>query len=123
MSSVTRMVGLFLLLVGVVMAGWFFLAFDVSVETAGGLRVVNLDLMSTRQNGIIFGFGIAVLGAFMVVIGKPAERVTQDREIAGLRPAQKLNWQNDFDRPKESRQTPTGRSAADIERGIDWSKI
>ncbi len=56
---------------GLVMAAYFFFFFDTSVQvpttyvfgqTVGG-RVNNLGLMAERQNGILFGLGVAILGA------------------------------------------------------------
>jgi len=49
-------------------AGFFFLAYDTSVESGYG-RVNNLGLMADRQNGIIVGIGLGVIGTIMLVIG------------------------------------------------------
>ena len=60
------------MILGVLCALYFLLIFDTSVAvpttdfmgtTIGGGRVNNLGLMSTRSNGIMFGFGLAILGA------------------------------------------------------------
>jgi hypothetical protein len=48
--------------------GYFFLGYDTSVESGMG-RVNNLGLMADRQNGIIIGIGLAVIGTIMLVIG------------------------------------------------------
>ena len=49
---------------GFLMTVYFYFFFDPSIETPFG-RVNNLGLMAERQNGMLFGFGIAILGAFM----------------------------------------------------------
>jgi len=60
--------GVLLFIVGLGVAGYFFLAFDTSVESGYG-RVNNLGLMADRQNGIIIGIGLGVVGAIMLAIG------------------------------------------------------
>jgi len=67
-SSRLRIWGLLFLLVGIVTAGYFFFGFDPSVESGMG-RVNNLGLMADRQNGIIVGIGLGVVGAIMLAIG------------------------------------------------------
>ena len=67
-GSGLRTIGILLLLGGLVVAAYFFLAFDTSVESGIG-RVNNLGLMADRQNGIIIGIGLGVVGAIMLVIG------------------------------------------------------
>jgi hypothetical protein len=60
----------FMLFGGLILAFYYFLFFDISVQaptvevfgqTVGGQRVANLSLMSQRQNGTIFGLGLAIL--------------------------------------------------------------
>lgn len=67
-SSGLRTVGILLLLGGLAVSAYFFLAFDTSVESGMG-RVNNLGLMADRQNGIILGIGLSVVGTIMLVIG------------------------------------------------------
>jgi hypothetical protein len=67
-SSGLRTFGVFLLIAGLAVAGYFFLGFDTSVESAVG-RVNNLGLMADRQNGIIVGIGLGVVGTIMLAIG------------------------------------------------------
>jgi len=78
-SSLTRIVGGLLFLGGIIAAVYFFVSFDTSVAvpsttilgtTIGGGRVNNLGLMQDRQNGIIFGFGAALLGAALIYLGR-----------------------------------------------------
>ena len=63
-----RVFGVLLMIIGLVIVGFFFLGFDPSVETGSG-RVVNLGLLADRQNGIIAGIGLGVVGAIMVATG------------------------------------------------------
>lgn len=67
-SSSLRTFGTLLLVAGLAVGGYFFFAFDASVESGYG-RVNNLGLMADRQNGIIIGIGLAVVGAIMLAIG------------------------------------------------------
>lgn len=67
-SSSLRTFGALLLIAGLAVAGYFFLTFDTSVESGYG-RVVNLGLMADRQNGIIVGIGLGVVGTIMLAIG------------------------------------------------------
>ena len=74
-----RVLGLLLLLGGLGLAGYYFLAFDTSVvtptttilgTTIGGDRVNNIGLMADRQNGILIGMGCAILGAILMYAGR-----------------------------------------------------
>jgi hypothetical protein len=67
-SSGLRRVGILLLLAGLVVTAYFFFGFDTSVESGVG-RVNNLGLMADRQNGILIGLGLAIVGTIMLVIG------------------------------------------------------
>jgi hypothetical protein len=67
-SSGMQTFGGLLLVAGLAIAAYFFLGFDASVESGSG-RVMNLGLMADRQNGIIIGIGLGVVGAIMLVIG------------------------------------------------------
>ena len=71
-----------MIIAGLVGAVFFFFFFDTSVEvptqelfgqTIGGGRVNNLGLMAERQNGIIFSFGIAIVGAVIEFIARSRE--------------------------------------------------
>ena len=71
--------GVLLLIAGLALAGYFFLAFDTSVTTPqttilgttiGGERVNNIGLMADRQNGIIIGMGAAILGTILMYAGR-----------------------------------------------------
>lgn len=67
-SSGLRTLGALLLIAGLAVTGYFFMAYDTSVESGVG-RVNNLGLMADRQNGIIIGIGLGVIGTIMLVIG------------------------------------------------------
>jgi hypothetical protein len=67
-SSVARTFGTLFIIAGLAIAAYFFLAFDTSVESGAG-RVVNLGLMADRQNGIIVGIGLAIIGAITFALG------------------------------------------------------
>jgi hypothetical protein len=66
-GSGLQILGVLLLVVGLGVAAYFFLAFDASVESGAG-RVNNLGLMADRQNGIIIGIGLGVVGTIMLAI-------------------------------------------------------
>lgn len=66
-SAGFRRIGMVLLLGGLAITAFFFLAFDVSVESGVG-RVDNLGLMADRQNGIVIGVGIGIVGAIMLAV-------------------------------------------------------
>jgi hypothetical protein len=67
-SSSARNFGAFLIIAGLAVAAYFWLAFDPSVESGMG-RVVNLGLMADRQNGIIVGIGLGIVGAITLALG------------------------------------------------------
>ena len=67
-SSGLQTLGAVLLIAGIALAAYFFLAFDASVESGYG-RVNNIGLMADRQNGIIIGIGLGVAGTIMLAIG------------------------------------------------------
>jgi hypothetical protein len=67
-TSGLRIFGLLFLVVGLAATEYFFLVFDASVESGVG-RVNNFGLMADRQNGIIIGIGLGVVGTIMLVIG------------------------------------------------------
>lgn len=67
-SSGLRTLGVFLLIAGLATAGYFFLGFDTSVESGVG-PVNNLGLMADRQNGIMVGIGLGVVGTIMLAVG------------------------------------------------------
>ena len=67
-SSSLRNFGAFLIIAGLAVAAYFWLAFDPSVESGAG-RIVNLGLMADRQNGIIVGIGLGIVGAITLALG------------------------------------------------------
>jgi len=67
-SSGLQALGAIALIAGLAISAYFFLAFDESVESGYG-RVNNLGLMADRQNGIIIGIGLGIVGTIMLTIG------------------------------------------------------
>lgn len=67
-SSGLQTLGALLLIAGLAITAYFFLGYDTSVESGVG-RVNNLGLMADRQNGIIIGIGLGVVGTIMLAIG------------------------------------------------------
>ena len=72
-SSASRLFGTLFIIAGLAVAAYFFFAYDTSVESGVG-RVVNLGLMADRQNGIIVGIGLAIVGAITYAIGSRSGR-------------------------------------------------
>jgi len=68
-STASKGFGTLLLIGGIIVAAYFFLAFDTSVSTGSGNRVVNLGLMQDRQVGILIGIGMAIVGTLLCVAG------------------------------------------------------
>jgi hypothetical protein len=72
------LIGLLLLVLGICVAGYFFLFFDVSVpvdyqgNNAFGLpeRVNNIGLMADRNNSILIGLALAAAGGVLMVVGR-----------------------------------------------------
>lgn len=56
--------GALLILVGLLIAGYYFVLFDVAVDSGFG-RVVNLGKMHERTVGLIVGFGLMIFGAVL----------------------------------------------------------
>ena len=54
--------GLMLLTLGLLCAGYFYFVFDSSVETESKQRISNLGLISDRQNGILIGLVTCIVG-------------------------------------------------------------
>lgn len=54
--------GALLIFVGLLVAGYYFVLFDVAVDSGVG-RVVNLGKMHERTIGLIVGFGLMIFGA------------------------------------------------------------
>ena len=67
-SSGLKTLGAVLLIAGLAITAYFFLGYDTSVESGVG-RVNNFGLMADRQNGIIIGIGLGVVGTIMLAIG------------------------------------------------------
>jgi hypothetical protein len=87
-KAVTRIFGLLLVLAGLGAAVYFYGFFDISVEvpktvlfgtTIGGGRVANLSLMAERQNGIMFGFGVAIVGAVLLYLGRSGGKAAAEQ--------------------------------------------
>lgn len=75
-SSGLRIIGILLLVAGLAVAAFFFLAFDTSVDSGvnGVGRVNNFGLMADRQNGIIVGIGLCIVGTIMLAIGSRGKK-------------------------------------------------
>lgn len=95
-SSPLQPIGLTLCGLGLVVASYFFLEFDTSVEvpsrevagqTVGGGRVNNIGLMNQSQNGITIAGIVAIIGIVLFVAGRsgnPGRRVAGvSRRVAG----------------------------------------
>ena len=67
-SSGMQTLGALMLIAGIALAAYYFLAFDASVQS-GSTRVNNFGLMADRQNGIIIGIGLGLVGTIMLAIG------------------------------------------------------
>jgi hypothetical protein len=63
-----KTLGALFLIAGLGLTGYFFLGYDTSVESDVGL-INNFGLMANRQNGIIIGIGLGVVGAILLAIG------------------------------------------------------
>ena len=72
-SSTSRPFGSLFIIAGLAVAAYFFFAYDTSVESGAG-RVVNLGLMADRQNGIIVGIGLAIVGAITFALGSRGKK-------------------------------------------------
>ncbi len=68
-STAIKTLGTLVLIIGLLLAGYYFLLFDQSVPSGLGGRVNNLGLIADRQNGIIAGLGLCVVGAILYVFG------------------------------------------------------
>jgi hypothetical protein len=66
-TSGLQIFGVVLLILGFVVAAYFLLAFDTSVESGAG-RVNNLGLLADRQNGLIAGIGLGIVGTIILAI-------------------------------------------------------
>jgi len=93
------LIGLLLLVLGIGVAGYFLLFFDVSVpvdyqgNNSFGLpeRVNNIGLMADRNNGIIIGLVLAVAGGVLMFVGRKrsAAEAPTGAGAAGVAPAAK----------------------------------
>ena len=81
-SSPLKAIGVSLLVIGVMIAGFFLAVFDTSVDvpssvvlgqTVGGGRVNNVGLMQNRQNGLIVGAVLAIAGLMCVLAPTSAQ--------------------------------------------------
>jgi len=78
---------------GIVIAGYYFAAFDASVATDDGDRVMNFSLMQQQRMGLTIGLVIAGAGFIWLMFAayrQPA--VVPPPVIAQSKPAQPLPW-------------------------------
>ena len=68
------LLGLLMLISGLAGLFFFFLVYDISVDTGLGNRVINLSLASNRQAGLIASGFVAVIGALLLMVGKSSHR-------------------------------------------------
>jgi hypothetical protein len=77
--SLMGVIGIILISLGILGACYFFLLFSTAVQvpstdfmgtTIGGGYVNNIGLMADRQNGILFSFGMAIIGCFLFFIDR-----------------------------------------------------
>ena len=62
--------GIAMVLCGIAGMAYSQLFFDVSVSTGYGQRVANLDLMQQRQNLLILGGVILIVGVLILLLGR-----------------------------------------------------
>ncbi len=65
--------GTIALVLGLLGAAYFFLVYDISVPANDGSRIVNIGLMSERQNGLIFCGLLAVIGTILLAAAPRAQ--------------------------------------------------
>lgn len=65
-----RIFGIILILLGLLIGAGYFLVYETSVAGAEGSRITNVGLMSNRQNGIIFGMDLSIIGGLLLLYGK-----------------------------------------------------
>ena len=73
------LIGIIFMLLGFVVIGYFSLSYDTSVYvdstyisgygSVGSGRIQNIGLLNNRQNGIIVGVGISVVGSILLISG------------------------------------------------------
>jgi prepilin-type processing-associated H-X9-DG protein len=77
--SLIGVIGIILMGLGILGACYFFFIFSTAVQvptsdfmgtTIGGGYVNNIGLMADRQNGILFSFGIAMIGCFLFFLDR-----------------------------------------------------
>jgi hypothetical protein len=77
MTSARILGGLFIV-VGLALSSYFMFSFDTTVasesrevfgQQVGGGRTHNLGLLADRQNGVVFGVGLANLGGLLLIAG------------------------------------------------------
>ena len=66
-------VGVFVAVIGIAVAAFFFFGYDTSVNSAAG-RVHNQGLMQNRQLGCIAGMVLTVIGIGLVIVGSRREK-------------------------------------------------
>lgn len=79
-----RTFGWWVFVAGVLGALYALLGLDPSVATSTGERVVNLDLLQTRQNVLIAGCAAAVVGLLMALLSSPGSTKSNPQFGAAL---------------------------------------
>jgi len=60
-----------MIILGMIICLFFILIYEPSVPAVdAGKRIFNSGLLQNQQNGLIFGLGISILGALILLYGK-----------------------------------------------------
>jgi hypothetical protein len=90
--SISRILGLLLLVTGICGAIYYYAFFDISIEvpaqtimgqTFGGDRVANLSLMHERETGILWGFGTIIGGIGLIFWGNQTSKRKRECPFCG----------------------------------------
>jgi hypothetical protein len=66
-----RALGTVMIILGMIICLFFILIYEPSVPAVDvGKRIFNSGLLQNQQNGLIFGLGISILGALILLYGK-----------------------------------------------------
>lgn len=88
--STTRTFGWLLLTAGALLAIYSLAVFDPSVASPGGMRVNNLGLLQDKQNMLIAGSVVVVIGVLMVLLGQQSNGPSQRTAASTNDPVQQL---------------------------------
>ena len=66
-SSSRSSVGILVIIIGILLMGYFGLFYDTTVYSGDGGYVHNVGLMNNRVIGLVFGGVIAVIGAILMI--------------------------------------------------------